>query len=268
MIFKLMLGFYCALSISVIAWWRKSLDVGGMIAATISGTVIFGLGGVGPSVALVAFFLSGSLLSKLPQSRSNLPPVETHGRTWRQVAANGLVPMLAIVGAYLLSRWEFIFMAAYYGAIATSCADTWGTEFGTRFGKQPIDVLTGQAVERGLSGGISIAGSAASLAGSAFIVCAAVVPIGSGPSTHRPMILIAIVVAGMLGSMCDSVLGSSMQAKYPSLANGQLTETPAIQNGIKMELRPLFGYKKITNNAVNLISSLFGAFFSALMIGF
>jgi len=60
MIFKLMLGFYCALSISVIAWWRKSLDVGGMIAATISGTVIFGLGGVGPSVALVAFFLSGS----------------------------------------------------------------------------------------------------------------------------------------------------------------------------------------------------------------
>ncbi len=268
MIFELMLGFYLAVVIAGIAWWRKALDAGGAIAATITGTIIFGLGGLGPSVALIAFFVSGSVLSRLPHKSSMVYQMESLGRTWRQVLANGLVPACMLVASVIFRSKESVFLVAYYGALSTSCADTWGTEIGIRFGKRPRDILTGLEIETGLSGGISVAGTAATMVGAALIVLCSVLSFMPLHFPHIRLALFSILLAGTLGALADSILGASIQAKYHSNVTGRISEFAGEADAGATSSNPIAGYRLITNNAVNLLSAAIGAVLSIILFGF
>ena len=66
---KLFLGFIFALIISILAYKAKSLDKSGAIAATLEGTLIFGLGGWEWAILLLTFFISSSALSRMFKKR-------------------------------------------------------------------------------------------------------------------------------------------------------------------------------------------------------
>lgn len=263
MLWQIILGFYVAAGISLIAWWRKALDLSGAIGATVVGTIIFGLGGWGPSIALVLFFISGSVLSGLPSKlpRASLVELkEKHGRSWKQVAANGIVPMAAILASVIVPSQRLLFTYIFYGAVATSCSDTWGTEIGVRYGKSALDILTGRGLDTGLSGGVSVEGFAASIAGSALIALASFVPNGFDPKGF-----FAILVAGILGSLSDSVLGSAMQGKYRAeIEGGTVRERHSHPGMLTPQL--VQGFHVLTNNGVNCISSVFGAFMTLFIL--
>lgn len=65
MLLQLGLGTLLAILIAAAARKTRSLSRSGAYAAVVLGTTIFGLGGLGWAVLLLAFFISSSLLSRL-----------------------------------------------------------------------------------------------------------------------------------------------------------------------------------------------------------
>ena len=61
---QLLLGFILAIIISYLAFRVRSLDKSGMLAATVVGTMVFGVGGWQWATLLLAFFVTSSGLSR------------------------------------------------------------------------------------------------------------------------------------------------------------------------------------------------------------
>ncbi len=263
------IGFIGAALVAVLAWRLGALDAGGAVAAFGAGGIIFGFGGLGPSAALLAFFLTGSFLSSLSARPGEAPLLRKeelaggYARNWRQVVANGFVPTVAMLAARFVPVHSMLLLDAFYGSIAAMCADSWGTEIGTRFGGRVYDAITGRVLERGLSGGVSIAGLAASAGGAALIALIAAIPLpvlaGGAPLRQNPGTIAAIFLAGLLGSVSDSILGSTVQAKYRDPETGSLCEVSRPAKTGTRHQKPLYGYKQINNNVVNFVASAIGA---------
>ncbi len=243
-----LLGYGGALTIAIISYRMKALAFSGAIAAFVIGGTIFGFGGWSASIELVAFFLSGSLLSKLN---------EKHGgkRDWRQVAANGIVPMLAVVLLYFRPDLREEATLMFLGALATTTADTFATEIGIRFGKKTFDILTFAQSTKGLSGGVSVVGLIASIFGGLLIaVLSFYQPDTDGGLCGLVFVKVipVVTIAGCCGALVDSIIGASLQAKYRTLG-GVVIESE--QGGAKL----IQGSSLIGNNATNLIASMMGA---------
>jgi len=137
----------------------------------LSGGLIFGLGGIPWAVLLLTFFISSSLLSRaFAVSKFVLAEKFAKGsrRDYGQVLANGgLGALLALLLALLpLEVWPWI---AFAGAMAAVNADTWATELGVLSASPPRLITNRKVVERGTSGGITLFGNLAALAGAALI---------------------------------------------------------------------------------------------------
>src|SRR5215211_7760329 len=66
---QLMLGFLLASTIAYVAYRVRSLNKSGMVAATLVGTVIFGVGGWQWAALLLTFFITSSGLSRAFRNR-------------------------------------------------------------------------------------------------------------------------------------------------------------------------------------------------------
>jgi uncharacterized membrane protein len=66
---QLALGFVLAVIIAVLAYRFRSLSRSGALAATLVGTIIFGLGGLPWAILLLTFFISSSGLSRAFKKR-------------------------------------------------------------------------------------------------------------------------------------------------------------------------------------------------------
>ena len=96
----------------------------------------------------------------------------------------------------------------FIGGLATVTADTWATELGTLSRTAPRLVTTGRGRPAGTSGGISVLGTLAALAGAATIgLAAGLLPNGLSWWTALPLGL----VSGLAGSLIDSLLGATLQ---------------------------------------------------------
>jgi len=62
---QVLFGFVLAVFVSTLAWWAHALSRSGAVAATLLGTIIFGLGGLSWAILLLGFFISSSLFSRL-----------------------------------------------------------------------------------------------------------------------------------------------------------------------------------------------------------
>ncbi len=181
-------------------------------------------------------------------------------RDWGQVLANGgLGALLAIAHAVFPSQsWPWL---AFAGAMAAVNADTWATELGVLSAKPPRRITTGKIVERGASGGISVLGTLAALAGAGLIgVLAAVF----SPGREAWYLLGIILLAGLAGSLFDSFLGATVQVIYycPS-CNKETERHPRHLCGT--ETVKLRGWFWLNNDWVNFACSLAGAILAVLM---
>jgi len=258
----LIFGFILAGLIGYLACRAGSLSPSGAWAAVMTGGLIFGLGGLAWAVLLLVFFISSSILSRsFSRQKADLSEKfsKGHKRDWGQVLANGgLGAGLAILYAFTSEQvWLWI---AFAGAMAAVNADTWATELGVLNSSPPRLITTFKPVERGSSGGISLLGSLAALAGGALIALFAL--LFHDPSIHlldsAGLIFISVTVGGLLGSFFDSFLGATAQAIYYCPTCCKETERyPVHICGTSTSL--IRGLSWLNNDLVNFAASLFGA---------
>lgn len=250
-------GLFFGIVIAAIAWRAGSLSKSGAFAAALSGGLIFGYGGIQWATLLLAFFISSSMLSKsFAHRKAALSEKFSKGsqRDWGQVLANGgLGAVLAILYS-VFPEQEWIWFA-FTGAMAAVNADTWATELGVLNPQPPRLITTGAQVERGASGGVSILGSTAALAGGAFIGLLAVL---WSYEIFGWRILMAATLGGLAGSFFDSFLGATVQAIYTCPICQKETERhPTHICGSPTQ--PFRGWGWLNNDLVNLSASLVGA---------
>ena len=179
-IIQILIGFLLAILIAFLAWRAGSLSKSGAWAAVVTGGLIFGLGGLFWAILLLLFFVSSSALTRaFSQRKASLAEKFSKGgkRDWGQVLANGGLGALLAIGNLILPNQPWfpheVLWLAFAGAMAAVNADTWSTELGVLSPVPPRMITTGQKVERGTSGGVTLAGIFASLGGAALIGIAA-----------------------------------------------------------------------------------------------
>jgi uncharacterized protein (TIGR00297 family) len=238
---------------ALLVLWRGSLDPGGAAAGVVVGTAIFVCGGPLFWVILMAFFVSSTALGFVGRKeKASLEKVHQKGgrRDMAQVLANGGVGC-ACAFLYKLSgnpAWALGFAVSF----ASSNADTWASELGVLSRREPVSLLTLRSVTRGVSGGVSLLGSAMALAGAvfiAFLFALENLSLGIYPGGFL-RVGVVVAVGGVVGSLLDSFLGATIQAQYQGTES--LTELKNASDGRPNRL--VRGLPFINNDVVNLAS--------------
>ena len=255
---QILLGFIFALIISTAAWFLKSLNLSGMIAATIMGTITFGLGGWPATFVLLFFFISSSLLSKLIR-RNKTSTSEKYSKGSQrdavQVLANGGVGTLLVIVHYFFPDISWVW-PAYVASFAAVTADTWATELGVLSHHPPILITNGKIVEPGTSGGITLTGTLSSFIGSLLIGTSGII-LWPGLIELGPAIIALTIIslAGLIGSLVDSLIGATIQGIYTCPKCKKETEQhPYHTCGSKTYLHR--GKKWFNNDLVNVVSAI------------
>ncbi len=230
----------------------------GGVATWLMAIVIYGVGGWNWTVPLLVFFLSSSALSYFKhgykkQFREQFE--KSSRRDGHQVFANGGMALL-VAFIYYLSPQPYLYFL-YLSALAAANADTWATELGVLSPRSPRLITTMESVEKGRSGGVSVTGLAASLAGSVVVVGAAFLYL---PLYTMLFFFLAALISGFFASLADSILGATLQAQFRS-ASGRLTEKD--HDGA---LPLVSGWRRMNNDWVNFISISLATLFCWLLI--
>lgn len=262
---QFILGFIAAIFISYLAYRAHTLNKSGAYAAAFTGTIIFGVGGWQWAILLLTFFITSSALSRAFKGYKrdlNEKYSKGHQRDAGQVFGNGGVATFFAALHFFIptSPWPWLGFAA---ALAAVNADTWATELGVLNPGSPRMITNlRKAVEKGTSGGISLTGTFAALAGAGLI---GILASFLEPKTASVSTGLIITLAGLAGSLFDSLLGATVQAIYYCPKHNKETEqhpthscgTPTTQ---------IRGWSWLNNDWVNFGCGTFGVIV-AILIG-
>lgn len=246
------IGIVLAAVIALTAFRIGWLTGSGALAAWVSGTVAMGAGWDW-GITLISYFVVSSLLSRykrVEKHRRTEGRLEKPGaRDAAQVASNGALFVIAALGDWTHPAQVWLSVGA--GALATSAADTWATELGSLAAGLPRSIVSGRMVPIGTSGGVTVIGTLAAVRGAGFIALHAfafgwTVPVALGA-----------LLGGFIGSMVDSLLGATVQARYWCASCGTETERRVHACGNVTELRG--GTRWLNNDGVNALATAAGA---------
>jgi len=253
-------GLMLGMIIAILSFKMKLLSAGGAAAATLLAGFIFGFGGWKWTTPILVFFLLSSFLSKVRSSRNREVDIhfeKTGTRDHLQVFSNGgLGAILVIINYFFQSEIYFILYAA---AVASVCADTWGTEIGTMYRTRTYNILNFKEVEQGTSGAISLPGTAGSVAGALSIAFVSVLWISFN---FIPYFLV-IFFSGIAGSFIDSLTGAAFQGNYKCKVCGTQTERIVHCSEPAVLIK---GYKHFNNDLVNFLAAVSGGIFSIIFL--
>lgn len=289
---QLLLGFLLALIIAFLAYKARSLSKSGAAAATLTGAVIFGVGGWQWAILLLTFFITSSGLSRAFKKRKqglDEKFSKGHERDAGQVFGNGGVATLFAALHFFLPASPLPWLG-FAAALAAVNADTWATELGV-LNPHPPRMITNltKPVEKGTSGGISLVGTLASLAGAGVIgILAALLDpqvasyglqvtsyglqvtsysLIANPeqSITNYQLLITTALAGLSGSLFDSLLGGTVQAMYFCPKDHKETEKHPLHT-CGAETVHIRGWKWLGNDWVNFACGACGALIAFVML--
>ena len=261
---SLIYGTGLALLVGIAAYRAQALDLSGSLAAFLSGTLIFGLGGWVYSVQVLVFFITSSLLSHLPFEKKN----GQHGgkssgarRTAVQVISNGGIATLMVPIA-LFWPHPMVFLI-YLSALAAATADTWATEIGQRYGRTPRSIITGEFVTERASGGVTPIGLSAALLGAGAVAFVGILTYNLTFDEQLSLrAIFFVIVAGYIGQLIDSLLGATLQfrGRCPVCA-----EDVEVREHCGRSTERVDGLPWLGNDAINLLCTLSGALFPLAM---
>ncbi len=245
------IGVSLGIFVAVASYKTGLLTPSGSVATFLLAAVVFGLGGWQWIIPLVSFFVLSSLISKagaIRKAEFQESRERTGGRDHNQVFANGGI------GGVLALLWYWYPEADLYpvfvGSVAAVTADTWGTELGMLTGGRTVRLPYLNPVRPGSNGGVTFAGLSAGLAGSTVIAASAL----AWMSTD---LVGWVLLAGMAGTLIDSILGGTVQADYRCPVCGSDTDQRVHCNNQPTAL--LHGWPWLGNHSVNWVCAATGA---------
>lgn len=256
---QFLIGGLLGLLVAGSSYLVRFLTLSGSVATFILALVVYGFGGWVWTIPIVVFFVTSSALSKLGSRRkAEFDGLfeKTGARDWAQVTANGGIPGIIALLTLLFPAQHLY--PLYLGSVAVATADTWGTEIGVLSKQNVFSVATLKRVPAGTSGGITLAGTFGGALGALIVAL-------SGYVWYSDLRVTAIVLlAGVLGSLADSLLGGTLQARFRCAVCGRTTErpihcaSPAAFSG---------GLRWMRNDAVNVVCTLVGGIVALGLVG-
>ena len=247
-------------AIIIFALSRRALTADGVVAAVlldVAVSVAFGNGGF---IALCCFFIGSIIVDKVKKHYKNKGREEKNlkgdCRDYMQVLANGL-PAFVVSLAFIFTGHS-IFIIPFAASLAEAFADTVASGIGA-FAKSTYDPFRRQKCESGISGGMSLIGTSASLFAALFITLVTYLFGFAGFGTKAFLI---VTISAFLGAVLDSMLGSLLQVKYRCTACGAITERT---EHCSQPTAHFSGALTVDNDVVNLISSSFAAILATLL---
>ena len=184
---------------SALSYYKKALDLNGILMGNIIGLIAFYLGGLTSFLLMVLFFVVAEFSTRYARLLSN---GKTHRvRTTGNVLGNSGAALIALLFNPVALN------IAFFGAIAAALSDTISGEIGLLSKARPRLITSFRKVEPGTDGGITLLGCAAGLL-AAFII-ALVYFLLSGDL----FALVVLTLAGFFGSVVDSVLGALLERR-------------------------------------------------------
>ncbi len=190
----------------------------GWCHAGLLGTVLWGALGWRGWLAVVAYLVLGSLVTKLGFARKrDLGLAEARGgrrgpeNVWGS-AFTGLV-LAMLIAAGLGS--EHLLLVGFAASFAAKLADTFGSEIGKRWGRTTLLITTLRPVPAGTEGAVSLEGTLASALGS--LLMTFVMALLGLLTSASAVVLVSVV--GLLSTLLESLLGATGQGRWPWLSN-------------------------------------------------
>lgn len=215
---------------------------------------------------LIVYFVASSALTRFRREVKAARTVsvlsEAGERNAIQVLANGGVYAVLVLLGTLLDAPMLHLMGV--GALAAAAADTWATEIGILWGGAPRSIVTFARLEAGVSGGITPIGTFASAVAAGLVALAGGLLLGGDAGAWGPASR-ALLVAGLAGSLGDSVLGATLQSKRWCEQCRTWTERRVHTCQYRTQHRR--GVRWVTNDTVNLLATVVGALTALAMAG-
>lgn len=242
--------------LAVLGFAFRGVDASGALAGWILGTIVVVGGGPAMYVALLTFFIIGTLCTKLGYSHKLSAGLAQEGGGRRSAAhafANVCVAAVCAVACWRGMGLVPLFMGI--ASLATAAADTTGSEIGQLFGKRAFLPLTLRRVERGTEGAISIEGTLAGIVGGAVVAIAATAmvihhlrPGFTGAITvDRTHVVLVVTACAFFGSYLESVVGSWNRKFGSRVPNGTInflnTVFGAFLFWVAWHFVPMFGFE-------------------------
>ena len=194
------------------------LTPGGWVHAGALGTILWGCLGWRGWVAVVAYLVLGSLVTRVGlREKQERGLAEARGgrrgpeNVWGSAATGACLSLL--IGAGVEPR--SLLLVGFSASFAAKLADTFGSEIGKRWGRRPVLITTLRSVPPGTEGAISLAGTLASAAGSVLMTLV------MWQLQLLPSISVSLVVMliGLLATLAESLLGALAQDRFRWLSN-------------------------------------------------
>lgn len=231
---------------------KKALTISGTIAALILDVAIsVSLKNAG-FLILLSFLIFGLLTDKIKKTANKSRQSEKRGAI--QVLCNGGIS--AVFALAFLVSGERCFLIGFCASLAEALSDTAASGIGS-MSKRTYDIFRFKKCENGISGGVSLLGTLASLGGSALI---SAISLALGLIDFGGAVLVFAV--GFVGCFFDSFLGSLVQVKFRCDICGKITEKK-IHCGAGT--RYFSGIKAVDNSVVNFLGTLASGILAAFL---
>lgn len=235
--------------IAIIVLHQKLLTFwGGITAFSIAVCIIYTLGTFG-FLLLFSFFLITTICDLIGKFKKKKILKDMHkkvgSRDIYQVLAVGLLPCLCAVLYYFTELPLFIIM--YVSLICENLGDSMASEIGVLSKSKPYDICRFKPIDAGLSGGVSLLGSIASIIGVLIISF-----IYIWTPLYVVNSLIVVIISAIIGVVIDSILGSLIQRKNKCIKCEAITEKDLHCEEKTLHYR---GLKWVNNSLVNLFSN-------------
>lgn len=203
-----------SLILSAIAWKTGMLTYDGAIAAFIVLAAIGLMGHFYWVLMLVLFAAIGFLATKVAFSEKKDGGIQEGNdgeRGWKNILGVALATVIVAILNFAFPGHYDAMAVAYIATVAVAASDTVASEIGVKDPKVWL-ITTFKRVKAGDNGGVSLFGSAISLAASLAISLLGWIILFQDLS----WLFLIPALAGMFGNLLDSVLGATVEDRYIS----------------------------------------------------
>jgi uncharacterized protein (TIGR00297 family) len=267
---NLLIGLVVGAILGWIAYRRRTVTKDGWGVCALSMAITCMAGGWVWAIPLLVYLISSDLWPRLGVAYKRLFVAQYE----RSYTHNGIAILsrvgwaLGLAILALLTKDSQQVLVPFVGALATSYADLMATEIGLLGARPPRVITTGRRAAPGAPGAISIQGLVAGFGGAWLVGLVTLLGIATSAwvrsrAFERSLLWLPLVGAlgGTMGSLVDSLLGSTSQGMYECERCGKILESR--KHLCEGSVRQVRGWAWLDNNGVNLVSTAVGAALAA-----